>query len=264
VLHFYVDVARTAFRRQLMYRWANIAGLLTNIFFAVIFSYLIIALYQARPSAGGYNVHDTLSYTWLVQSMIMVVLPFGWYDVMLSIRSGDVISDLSKPCDFYWYWFSREIGRDCYYIVFRAIPTYLAGMLLFGIGIPTDWHALLAFLLILPFSAMLGIAYRYLYNVVAFWITEARAVAVLAGTIALFLTGSFVPFPFFPAWVRTIAVWLPFNGLMNFPAELFLNKLSTDEIWLNSGRLLLWLFVLTLLVRWITAIAAKRVVVQGG
>lgn len=51
---------------------------------------------------------------------------------------------------------------------------------------------------------------------------------------------------------------------MNFPAELFLNKLSTDEIWLNSGRLLLWLFVLTLLVRWITAIAAKRVVVQGG
>lgn len=264
MLRFYIEVARTAFRRQLMYRWANIAGLLTNIFFAVIFSYLVVALYHARPSVAGYNVHDTLRYTWLVQSMIMVVLPFGWFDVMLSIRSGDVVSDLSKPCDFYWYWFSREIGRDCYYIVFRGIPTYLAGMLLFGIGIPTNVHALLAFFLILPFSAMLGIAYRYLYNVVAFWITEARSFATLAGTIALFLTGSFVPFPFFPAWARAIAVWLPFNGLMNVPAELFLNKLNVGQIELEAGRLVLWLLVLTLLVHWITRTAVRRVIVQGG
>ena len=264
MLRFYVEVARTAFRRQLMYRWANIAGLLTNIFFAVIFSYLIIALYHARPSAAGYNVDDTLRYTWLVQSMTMIVLPFSWYDLMLSIRSGDVISDLSKPCDFYWYWFSREIGRDCYYIVFRSIPTYLAGMLFFSISVPTNLRAMLTFLLILPFSAMLGIAYRYLYNVVAFWITEARAVAVLAGTIALFLTGSFVPFPFFPTWVRTIAVWLPFNGLMNFPAEIFLNKLDASEVLLNAGCLLVWLVVMTLLVRWITKTATRRVIVQGG
>ena len=69
MLHFYIEVARTAFRRQLIYRWANIAGLITNIFFASIFSYLIIALYHTRPYAAGYNVHDTLRYTWLVQSM---------------------------------------------------------------------------------------------------------------------------------------------------------------------------------------------------
>ncbi len=264
MLHFYIEVARTAFRRQLIYRWANIAGILTNIFFATIFSYLIIALYHARPSTAGYNVTDTLRYTWLVQSMTMIVLPFSWYDLILSIRSGDVISDLSKPCDFYWYWFSREIGRDCYYLVFRSIPTYLAGMLLFGIGVSTNVGAILAFVLLLPFSAMLGIAYRYLYNVVAFWMTEARAVAVLAGTIALFFTGSFVPFPFFPAWVRAALVWLPFNGLMNLPAELFLNKLTANEVLLNVGCLLVWLIVLTILVRWITKTAARRVIVQGG
>ncbi len=264
MLHFYLEVARTAFRRQLIYRWANVAGLLTNIFFGAIFSYLIIALYHTRPSAAGYDVHDTLRYTWLVQAMIMVVLPFGWLDVMLSIRSGDVISDLSKPCDYYWYWFSRELGRACYYVLFRALPTYLVGMLLFGIGMPTNWHAWLIYLLILPWSAMLGVAYRYLYNVVAFWITEARAVATLAATIALFLTGSFVPFPFFPAWFRAIAVWLPFNGLMNFPAEIFLDKLNASEIWLGSGRLLLWLLILTLFARRITTVATRRVVVQGG
>ena len=107
MLRFYVEVARTAFRRQLMYNWANLAGLLTNIVFGIIFSYVMIALFQVKHVAGGYDLRDALRYTWLVQSLVMIVLTFGWYDLMLTIRSGEVVSDLSKPCDFYWYWFSR-------------------------------------------------------------------------------------------------------------------------------------------------------------
>jgi ABC-2 type transport system permease protein len=61
-----------------MYRWANIAGLLTNTFFCIIFSFVIIALYHTRPVVASYNVHDTLRYTWLVQSLIMAVSPFAW------------------------------------------------------------------------------------------------------------------------------------------------------------------------------------------
>ncbi len=107
MFRFYFEVARTAFRRQLIYRWANLAGVLTNGFFGTIFSYVIIALYQARPSVSGYDVHDALRYTWLVQSLVMTTLTFGWSDLILTIRTGEVVSDLSKPCDFYGYWFSR-------------------------------------------------------------------------------------------------------------------------------------------------------------
>src|SRR5437868_12758156 len=88
MLRFYFEVARTAYRRQLIYRWANLAGLLTNIFFGAIFSYVMIALFHARPVAAGFNVRDALRYIWLLQAMVMVVLTFGWYDLMLTIRSG--------------------------------------------------------------------------------------------------------------------------------------------------------------------------------
>ena len=40
-----------------------------------------------------------------------------------------------------------------------------------------------------------------------------------AQTIGLFFTGSYVPIPLFPTWLRTISDWLPFNGLMNIPTE---------------------------------------------
>jgi ABC-2 type transport system permease protein len=264
MLRFYVEVAHTAFRRQVIYRWANLAGLLTNIFFGVIFSYIIIALFHARPTVAGYSVSDTLRYTWLVQAMVMVVLTFGWYDLMLTIRSGAVISDLSKPCDFYWYWFSRECGRDIYFLIYRGIPTYLAGMLLFGFGVPVDWRYWAAFLVSLLLGASVGIAYRVLYNAVAFWFLEARAIGTLFVVIALFFTGSYVPIPFFPHWLLAIIVWLPFNALINVPAEIALGKIPAAFLLFELGRQLFWVITLTLLVRIVIAVAARRVVVQGG
>jgi ABC-2 type transport system permease protein len=264
MLRFYVEVAHTAFRRQVIYRWANLAGLLTNIFFGVIFSYIIIALFHARPTVAGYSVSDTLRYTWLVQAMVMVVLTFGWYDLMLTIRSGAVISDLSKPCDFYWYWFSRECGRDIYFLIYRGIPTYLAGMLLFGFGVPVDWRYWAAFLVSLLLGASVGIAYRVLYNAVAFWFLEARAIGTLFVVIALFFTGSYVPIPFFPHWLLAITQWLPFNALINVPAEIALGKIPAALLLFELGRQLFWVITMTLLVRIVIAVAARRVVVQGG
>jgi ABC-2 type transport system permease protein len=264
MLRFYVEVARAAYRRQLIYRWANIAGLLTNVFFGAIVSYVYIALFQARPHAAGYDVQDALTYIWVVQAMIMVVLPFGWYDLMLTIRSGEVVTDLSKPCDFYWYWFSREAGRDLYYFVFRLVPTYLGGILLFGIGLPKQWEVWLVYAASLMLGAVLGIALRFLYNILAFWILDARAAAAMTGVIALFFTGSYVPLAFFPPWLRGIAEWLPFSGLMNVPAEVFLGKLNGLDLALNLARQGLWVVTLTLAARLLAAIAQRRVVTQGG
>ncbi len=88
--------------------------------------------------------------------------------------------------------------------------------------------------------------------------------ATLAGVIALFFTGSYVPIPFFPAWLHTIADWLPFNGLMNLPAELLLGKLGGDSFWFEIGRQVCWLVVLTLIVRAVTVLASRRVISQGG
>lgn len=264
MMRFYLEVARAAYRRQLVYRWANLAGLLTNIFFGALFSYVFIALYQARNEAAGYNLRDALRYIWLVQSLIMVVLRFSWYDLMLTIRSGEVVSDLSKPCDFYWYWFSREAGCSAYYLLFRGIPTYAAGALLFGFGVAGGWQAWLAFAASLVFATGLGIAYRFIYNVLAFWVLEARAVGSMASVIALFFAGSYVPVRFFPPLIRSTVVWLPFNGLLNVPAEMLVGRIDAPTLGLELFRQIAWMLLLTLIARGLSAAGARRVVAQGG
>lgn len=264
MLRFYFEVARTAFRRQLIYRWANLAGMMANAFFGIVSSSVVIALFQVRHTAGGYGLHESLRYLWLAQSLVMVILPFNWPDLMLTIRTGEVVSDLSKPCDFCWYWFSREVGRDIYYLLFRAIPTYAIGMLLFGIGLPTNWEQWSAYIVVLILGAVLGIAFRFLCNIAAFWLLEARPINTLVQNLALFFTGLFLPLPFFPTWLRTFSEWLPSNGLMNVPAQVFVGKLSGETLIFEIVRQALWLVALVMLARLLTQAATRRVVSQGG
>lgn len=264
MLRFYFEVARTAYRRQLIYRWANLAGLCTNIFFGIVMSSVMIALYHARPVTAGYNLRDALSYIWAAQALIMVVLPFGWQDLMLTIRTGEVVTDLSKPCDFFLYWFSRELGRAVYYFIFRGLPTYLAGFLIFGLEISANWLVWPVFLVCLALGAMSGVAFRVLLNLAAFWILEARSLITLGLTTAQFFTGNYLPVVFFPAWLFTLASWLPFNGMVNAPTQVFLGKLTGEPLLFDLALQLGWLLVLIVVVRLITTIATRRVVVQGG
>lgn len=264
MLRFYLEVARTAYRRQLIYRWANLAGLCTNIFFCTILSSVLIALYRVRPQVGGYNLRDALSYSWATQAMIMLVLPFGWTDLMLTIRSGEVISDLSKPCDFFLYWCSREMGRALYFLLFRGLPTYVAGLLLFRIELGAGWSSWPAFLFSLLVGTATGVVFRILTNLAAFWMIEARSVVVLGLALAQFFSGAYLPLAFFPAWLAQLAAWLPFYGMMHGPATVFLGKLGGSAFLQETGLQLAWLLILAAGVWIITDIATRRVVVQGG
>jgi ABC-2 type transport system permease protein len=263
VLRFYLAVALAAYRRQLIYRWANISGLATNTFFGIVVSSIYIALYQAQPHAGGYDIHQTLTYIWLVQASHMLILPFGWFDLMLSIRSGDVVADLSKPFDFFWYWFARESGRNVYFTLFRGVPTYLMGALIYHLGVPSiGYLALFAAALLL--AATLGIAYRYLYNVVAFWVIEGRAWGGIAQVVAMFMGGSYVPIMLFPPVLRVVVQWTPFAALYNVTGQAFSGRLVGYTPLSALGMQAGWALVFLIGARLITRAATRRVITQGG
>jgi ABC-2 type transport system permease protein len=200
----------------------------------------------------------------MVQALIMVVMTFGWYDLMETIRTGEVVGDLARPLDLCWYWYSRELGRATYYFVYRCIPIYLGGMILFGLGVPGTWVSWVAFFVALAFGMTVGVAYRVFYNLLAFWLIDARAVAVLATVVALFFAGSYVPLPFLPDKLRAIVAWLPFNGLMNVPVAILLGKIDGMNILLELARQVGWVATLTLGVRRLLAGAERRLIVQGG
>jgi ABC-2 type transport system permease protein len=264
----YAAVTRVAFRRQLAYRTANLAGLATNAFFGLLRVALFVALFQAspQPTIGGYDLQAAVTYTWVTQAMIMVVCLWAWWDIETTIRSGDVVTDLARPFSYLGYWLARDYGRAAYFALFRGLPGLIFGQLTFAGGLrwpatPLDVVLLLVSLIL---AVALSFAWRFLLNVSAFWTTDARGLGALASALVMFLGGFLVPLRFFPEWIQPLLLSLPFAGMVQVPSDIFVGRLTGAAALAALGVQALWAVCLLALAQVTVVFAVRRVSVQGG
>ena len=127
-MRLYVEVAKRAFARHTTYRAANFAGLATNAFFGVLRTYLFIGLYAGRDIEAGWTLQDAIAFVWLGQALLMPIQLWVDSELAETIRSGDVVSDLSKPFDYYLFWLAKDAGRAVCHMIFRFAPTLAVGV----------------------------------------------------------------------------------------------------------------------------------------
>ena len=263
-MRLYWEVARRAYQRQLAYRTANLAGLITNAVFGYLRAAVMLALYATQDTIGGYDRHDAISYLWVTQASVMVIALWGWYEVEQTIHSGDVVSDLAKPFSYLGYWLARDYGRALYFLLFRGSAIFLVGQLSFGLRWPASPLTYLAFALSLAIGVAISFAFRFLMNLSAFWTTDARGMILVGGALITFLSGFLVPLTFFPDWARSALALLPFAGIVQIPTDVFLERLTGLALLAALAEQLAWAGALLLLCQLAVGLATRRVLVQGG
>jgi ABC-2 type transport system permease protein len=263
-MRLYVEVAIRSFQRHLAYRSATLAAIFTNSIFGVIIASSYIALYGARDAEGsvaGFNVDEIVTYVWFGQAMIAVVAMWGWWEIAITIQSGDVVSDLMKPFDYYAFWLSRDAGRAACQFLIRMVPTLAIGGLLYDLALPSSASGWLAFGLSLILAVAVSFGFRFLANLAAFWLIDRRGINYIAYFATVFFGGMLVPITFFPDWLRVIAESLPFRAMFLTPIQVALGQVAfRDAVLLQVG----WVAVLTLLGRLLMAKAIRKLEVQGG
>lgn len=267
-LALYFAVARMAFRRQMAYRTANLAGLTTNAFFGFLRASLFIALFEsaAQDTISGYDLQAAGSYTWVTQALIMVINLWGWWDVETTIRTGDVVTDLARPFSYLGYWLARDYGRAAYFALFRGVPGLLIGHLTLPGGLrwpdsPVQWLALLTSL---SLAIAISFAWRFLLNISAFWTTDARGLGGLTSALVMFLGGFVVPLRFFPSWSQPLLLALPFAGIIQIPNDIFIGQLSGLAALQALALQAFWAVVMLAIAQITVVVAVRRVSVQGG
>lgn len=256
---------RLAFRRQLAYRAANLAGLATNLFFGALRAAVLLALFAARPTAvPALTVQAAVSFTGFTQACLAYVAIFGWWDLMRAIRSGDIASDLLRPYDVFWYWFAQDVGRASAQLLVRGLPIVLAYALVYPlVWPPTVWHWL-AFGLSLALGLFISFAWRFMVNAVAFWTQDAVGVGRFAWGIAMFASGFIMPLALFPDWLATALTFTPFPNMFNFPISIALGWVALDDLWRILAMQVFWAVVLYGLAHQMLAAGLRKLVVQGG
>ena len=260
----YWHLAVKSFQKNLAYRAANVAGIATNLFFGAVYVLVYRALFLGRGEVGGFTVSDTVTYAVVAQSLLMVMSAFGNRELSEAIVKGTIAVDLARPLDFYLYWAAVDLGRAVYYLLFRAIPTFLLGALFFGVEWPAGPAGWLRFLAAVVLGMLVSFAFRFITNSFAFWTSDARGVLYLTNTVILFLSGFIVPINFFPPWLASIANALPFRGLAQAPIAVYLGKLSGVALLSFAVQQCAWLVVLTLGGRFMLTRMIRRVTLAGG
>jgi ABC-2 type transport system permease protein len=259
----YLAFARRGFARAASYPGATVAGAFTNTVFGFINVAVLLALWSQRAHAGGYDEQDAITYVWITQGLLMPVAIFGWFELALRIRSGDISIDLVRPLDVQLSGLAFDLGRAVFDLIFRGIPPLLVGALVYGIRTPSA-PAAVGFLVSVPLAVAISFAFRFLYNLSAFWLLDYRGAAMMALLASWLLSGLYAPIGLFPDWLKTIAQLLPFSGMIQVPVDVWLGKHQGPALVGVLAVQAAWVVALLAAGRAVMAQAVTRVVVQGG
>ena len=144
--------------------------------------------------------------------------------------------------------------------VIGAVP--LASALVFDLVLPHSAVRWGWFLLSVVGAAVLASRWWFLVSLSAFWVIgDVRGILQLATTVMLFGTGNLVPLQMLPDGIETVARWLPFAAMLQFPGQVLLGTWSGPVLLVVQAA---WILVLHTIGRLVFRVATRRLVIDGG
>ncbi|REF00145.1 ABC transporter permease [Thermomonospora umbrina] len=259
----YPWVAAYAFRRHAAYPLGTIAEAVTNTLFGFVRAWIVLALWAARPSLGGYDAADAVTFCFITQALIGPVQVFGGLELTQRIRSGDVAIDLHRPVDLQGWWLADDLGRGACTLLLRGGLPMVAGALAFDLRLPgaAGWAA---FAVSVALAVITGFGLRYLVAMAMFWLHDDRGLQAVALVLSMFFSGMILPLVAFPGWLGTLAQALPWAALIQVPADVFLGEYRGAGLLAAYGFQAMWAVVLLGAGRVLTSAARRRLVIHGG
>ena len=261
----YLAFAQSAFQTQLAYRnevWANMFGKLVQVFARVA---IWLAVYAGASSIGDVTLTQMVTYA-LLGGVITGAIR---YELIISgigraLQTGDVAVWLLKPVSFPLYVIVSELGRALFRLIVLVVPTVAVVALVYGMLPPAsvfDGAMFVAYLLLGYAITCLASA---LFGLLAFWLLTSFSLEWLMQAILNLLSGSLIPFWFFPQPFGAIAEHLPFAWIVYYPAAVWLGRLEQGQALIYFAIGMGWAVLLAIAVAALWRMASTRIVVQGG
>jgi ABC-2 type transport system permease protein len=254
------------FRRYSTYRQATFAGAMTNTVFGFLRTYVLLAVAAgAGGVAAGYDREQLITFIWVGQGLIAVVLLWGWTDLADRVRTGDVSTDLLRPVHPVAQYLGIDLGRAGFMLLFRLVPPVLVGSLAFGLLLPRRWTTYPAIVASAFLAVVVSFAARYLLNSAAYWLMDLRGVNAFYTVGTGVLSGLYFPLRFLPGWAMAALTYgTPFPSVLQTPLDVYVERVDTPgQVGLIAVQLA-WAVGLLALCGYVQRRAELKLVIQGG
>jgi ABC-2 type transport system permease protein len=243
-IDFYLAQMKIAILGQIQYRAQNYIYMVGMIAEPVI--YLVVwssVASQQGGSVGGYTAGAFAAYyiVWtLVRNINIVFTPYGWEG---RIQRGQLSGELLRPI--------HPIHGDVAYfagwkfvVILLWLPLAAVMALIFKPQLNPAWWQIVGFFFAIWGAYLIRTMFISLLGMITFWTTRVGAIYELYLALELILSGRLVPMTLMPAWVQSIARFLPFQWTFYFPINVLVGQptlaemlagLATQIAWIISG-----------------------------
>lgn len=258
-------LAAIGFRRYSTYRQAALASLATNTMFGFLRSYVLLAVAVGTGTAAGYSTQQLMTFVWLGQGLIGVVLLWGWTDLADRIRTGDIVMDLLRPQRAITTYLAQDLGRAGLAMLIRFTPPLVIAALVFDLALPQRAATYPLGLISITLAVVICFCCRYLVNCCAYWLLDNRGPTMIWVFCSGLLGGLYFPLHFLPQPIMW-ALWLgtPFPSILQAPLDVISEYAGSPGPATILGLQVAWAALLLVACELVQRRAERRLVVQGG
>jgi ABC-2 type transport system permease protein len=251
-------ILRTSIEERLVYRGDFALGtlmrflpLVTQVFFwGAIFDAL--GAVSANATVAGYTNNEIIAYYLLTQiSRAFSSMPNLSNSIALQIRNGEIKKFLVQPVDLIGFLLLSRVAHKLVYYLVAAGPFALVFFLCRGFfsGWPEP-HVMVAFLLSLVMSFLIGFFLEATFGLIGFWWLEVSSLLFIYMLLNFFFSGHMFPIDMLPGWWGTFVRAMPLQYLAYFPAAVFLGKVQGAALAWGLLYQLFWVVFFVVLCRW--------------
>lgn len=252
------------FRLMLQYRAAAVAGAITQTWFGLILVAVYEAFFRSSTATMPMTLEETVAYVWLGQALFMLG-PWVWdRELVRQFRAGDIVYELARPVDVYWFWYARAVALRSASAMLRSVPVVIVAVLIGGLPAPACAASGAAFAVAVVSATLLSSAVMMLVNVSYFWTISGEGIARALPAVTALFSGLLIPLPFFPDWLQPLVKALPFRGIYDIPFRLYLGHIEPLQAPAHLAQQIVWTLVIMALGRFLMVRAMRSLVVQGG
>lgn len=205
----YTTIFQQTLAQYVAYRGQLIAGLLQGYLTPGL---MLLALSRAQPL--GTPINSLIPY-YLVVAFVFPFVASNVDEEMDELaEKGDIYRFLVKPISLYRWLYTKHLSERMMPVLW-TLPLILILLKLFS-PLTFSWLHLPQVIIALAVSFTLSFNVSYFLGLFCFWLDEFWAIHNVKYVSFMFLSGSVLPYTFFPDWAARILSFTPFPYLASW------------------------------------------------
>jgi len=228
---------------------------------------VMLALWSAvarEAPVGRFGQQDFVAY--YLAALVVRLLTGAWvvWELTFEIRQGTLAYRLLRPIHPLLAYAAENVAAMPLRLAL-SLPVALVGLwLTAGDKVTHDPLRLLLFPVAVLGAWLITFLAMALVGTLAFRADSATSLFEIWMGLYALLSGYLVPLELFPAWVSTLARWLPFRSMLGFPVELVTGVLTRPQALAELAIQWTWIAGLLLAVRLAWRAGLRRFAAFGG